>query len=68
MITESLLIATRTKNKRKRGANHPSLNCLLFMKKIDLDHADMVFFKFLDKFEVHFLYWAILALVIKILS
>lgn len=38
------------------------------MKKIDFDHADMVFFKFLDKFEVHFLYWAILALVIKILS
>lgn len=33
-----------------------------------LDEADKRFFRFLDAFQVHFLYWTIIILIVELLS
>lgn len=38
------------------------------MKKMNFEHSDVVLFRFLDKFLVHFSYWVIIALLFHLLS
>ena len=38
------------------------------MNKNNLDNADMTLLHFLDKYFIHMLYWAIIALVVELMS
>lgn len=38
------------------------------MDKNNLEHADKLLFDVLDRYQVHFLYWVIIALIVKLLS